>query len=452
MSASVLVVDDERLIRTSLARALGGNGWAVETAGSLADGEAAVAGARFDLVVLDLKLGDGDGLTLLRRLRADAPETKVVVITAHGSIETAVAAMKMGAYDFVKKPFELEELLATAANAVRAAELERRVAYHDRRDRSRLDEEAVPGRAPSMQKLERELDVVATQPVPVVLIQGETGAGKALAARRVHYRSARAAGPFVELNAAAIPDTLVESELFGHERGAFSDARQRKPGLVEVADGGTLFIDEIGDLAASAQAKLLTFVESFTFRRVGGVAVNKVEVRVVAATNRDLAALSRDGRFRADLLYRLNAVVLTVPPLRERREDVPALAEHFLVAAAQRFGKRFRRVTDEAGALLAAWRWPGNVRELKAVVERAALMHDADALAAEHLPAELVAAAVDPVAPAVADPTAKLPTLDEIERRYMRTVLGLTGGNKARAAERLGITRQTLAKRLGEPE
>jgi DNA-binding NtrC family response regulator len=452
MKAQVLVVDDERLIRTSLERALSGLGHQAEAADSIAAALAALSRKRFDLVVLDLKLPDGSGVDVLRRITAESPESKVVVITAHGTIENAVEAMKLGAYDFVKKPFELDELLTTAQNALRAGALERRVAYHDGRDRSRFDADVVVGTAPRMVELEREVALVAPQPVPVLLVVGETGSGKALIARRLHYGSQRASGPFVELNAAAIPETLVESELFGHERGAFSDARERKLGLVEVADGGTLFLDEIGDLPPPAQAKLLTFLESFTFRRVGATATRTVDVRLVAATNRDLAAMVKDGRFRTDLYYRLAAITLRVPALRDRQKDVRALAEHFVAHYAQKYGKPFRAVTDEAARVLEAWSWPGNVRELKAVVQRAVLMNDAAELDVPHLPAELVSAALDPVRDALAPAPARVPTLDEIELRYMRAVLQLTGGNKLRAAEHLGITRQTLAKRLGEAE
>jgi DNA-binding NtrC family response regulator len=453
VKARLLVVDDEKLIRGSLQRALAGLGYEVDAADSSAAALTALARTRFDLVVLDLKLPDGTGLALLRRIVGEAPDTKVVVITAHGTVETAVEAMKLGAYDFIKKPFELDEILTTASNALRAGSLERRVAYLDGRDRSRFDADAVPARAPGMMQLEREVAMVAPQPVPVVLVVGETGCGKALVARRLHYAAAggRAQGPFVELNAAAIPETLIESELFGHERGAFSDARESKRGLVEVADGGTLFLDEIGELPAAAQAKLLTFLESFSFRRVGATAQRTVDVRLVAATNRDLAALAKDGRFRADLYYRLAAITLQVPPLRQRREDIRPLATHFVVQHAHRYAKRFAEVSDEAAAILEAWPWPGNVRELKAVMQRAVLMNDAPALTAAHLPGELVAAAVDPI-PAALQATAGLPTLEQIELRYMRAVLTLTGGNKLRAAEHLGITRQTLTKRLGESD
>jgi two-component system response regulator AtoC len=452
MKAHVLVVDDERLIRTSLERALGSLGHQVDAADSVAAALAALARKRFDLVVLDLKLSDGAGLEVLRRIVPESPETKVVVITAHGTVETAVEAMKLGAYDFVKKPFELDELLTTADNALRAGSLERRLAYHDGRDRARFDAEIVSGRSPAMTRLEHEVAMVAPQPVPVVLVAGETGCGKALVARRLHYGSSpgRAQGPFVELNAAAIPDTLIESELFGHERGAFSDARERKLGLVEVADGGTLFLDEIGELPAAAQAKLLTFLESFSFRRVGATAQRTVDLRLVAATNRDLATLVRDGGFRTDLYYRLAAITLQVPPLRQRREDIRPLAQHFLVQHALRYGKAFRAIADDAATLLESWSWPGNVRELKSVIQRAVLMNDARELTAAQLPTDLVAATVDPVPAALQQ--SGLPTLEQIELRYMRAVLALTSGNKMRAAEHLGITRQTLAKRLGESE
>jgi DNA-binding NtrC family response regulator len=452
VKARTFIVEDERLIRTSLERALRDLGHTVESASTVEEAFSTLARVRFDLCILDLKLGGGSGLDVLRKLRAESPETQVVMVTAHGSVETAVEAMKLGAFDFVKKPFELEELLTTAGNAVRAKALERRIAYHDDRERSRVADAVVPGRSPAMARLEREVAMVAPQPVPIVLVTGESGSGKALVARRLHYASSRARGPFVELNAAAIPETLIESELFGHERGAFSDARERKLGLVEIADGGTLFLDEIGDLGPGPQAKLLTFLESFSFRRVGATAVRTVDLRLVAATNRDLAALMSAGTFRADLFYRLSAVTLVVPALRERVEDLLPLAEHFVATAALRFKKRFQRINETAGEILRRWRWPGNVRELKAVVERAVLMHDGEELMPEHLPAELVRSSLDALPDVAASTDAGIPTLEEVELRYMRRVLDLTGGNKLRAATHLGITRQTLAKRLGESE
>ena len=448
MKPGLLIVDDEPLIRASLRKAFAG--YTTEVAGSVAEATATLGKQHFELAIIDLKLPDGSGLELVRRIAAESPETKTVVITAHASVETAVEAMKLGAYDFVRKPFELEELMATAANAVRSGRLERRVEYTDARERSRTDEAAVALNSAAMARLEHELGMLAGQPIPVVLVVGETGSGKALVARRIHYHSGRPGGPFVELNVAAVPDSLVESELFGHERGAFSDARERKLGLVEVADGGTLFLDEIGELSATAQAKLLTFLESFSFRRLGATATRTVDLRVVAATNRDLPSLVAAGRFRADLYFRLSSLTLQVPPLRARAADVAPLAAHFLRMYTQRFRRRFTSISEDAAIALAAWRWPGNVRELKSVLQRAVLMNDSERLELQHLPPELVAQAVNPIPEILGHED--LPTLEEIERRYMRKVLELTGGNKVRAAEHLGITRQTLAKRLGESD
>ena len=452
MKPRVLVVDDEPLIRESLARALASEGMAVDRAGTAAQALEIYTKAPHELVILDLKLPDGDGLATLRRLRAISDAGQVVIITAHGTIETAVEAMKMGAYDFVKKPFDLDELLAAAKNALRAQRLERRLAYHDGRARKQHDEQTVRGVSVAMTAVWRELDVIGAQPVPVVLITGESGTGKSLIARALHYRSDRSAGPFVELNAAAIPDTLVESELFGHERGAFSDAREAKAGLVEVADGGTLFLDEVGDLAAAPQAKLLSFLESLSFRRLGSTEVRTVDARIITATNQPLERLVEEKRLRADLYYRLASMTVAVPPLRARREDIPLLASHFVAVSAQRFRKKTRGISEEASRVLAAWPWPGNVRELKATIQRVVLMNDGDVVEVEQLPRELIARAVDPVASVAGAEERALPTLEEMELRYIRSVYHLCGGNKVRAAERLGITRQTLARKLGEAE
>jgi two-component system, NtrC family, response regulator AtoC len=271
----------------------------------------------------------------------------------------------------------------------------------------------------------------------------------------LHEGSPRAAGPFVELNCSAIPENLVESELFGHERGAFSDARERKLGLVEIADGGTLFLDEIGDLGAAAQAKLLTFLEQRTFRRVGATSVRRVDARVVAATNRNLTAAVAAHTFREDLFYRINAMTVHLPPLRERAGDVRVLAEHFLAESAREFGRRFCGLAPETAGLLERYRWPGNVRELRAVIARAALLHDDDLLRPGHLPPELLSAALaapEAAAPAGAGAPATIPTLEEVELGHIRRVLEICGGNRTLAAQHLGITRQTLAKKVGSGE
>jgi two-component system response regulator AtoC len=454
-SAHVLVVDDEPLIRQSLRAALLQEGWSAEAAGTPEEAWERFRQVRPDVVLLDLVLGTADGFDLLRRMRQEAPETKVVVVTAHGTIQRAVAAIKQGAYDFIKKPFDLEEITAAVRNAVRTTALEQRIEYlADKERRNRRGGDFVFA-APASQRLLDEVALIAVSPVPVVLVMGESGTGKQLIARMLHDRSSRAAGPFVELNCSAIPETLVESELFGHERGAFSDARERKAGLVEIADGGTLFLDEIGDLSGPAQAKLLTFIEQRSFRRLGSTAVRTVDVRIISATNRDLAAAAAARTFREDLWYRLGAMIVRLPPLRERREDVRALASHFLLEAARQFNRGWQRLAPETLGLLERWRWPGNARELRAVITRAALMHDGEELRPDHLPAEVVAAALAEPAPSASSEATRasaIPTLAEVELAHIRRVLDVCGGNRTVAAQHLGITRQTLARRLGTSE
>jgi two-component system response regulator AtoC len=452
MSAHVLVVDDEPLIRQSLRAALAQEGWSADAAGSAEEAWTRFRQVRPDVVLLDLVLGTADGFDLLRKIRQEAPETKVIIVTAHGSIQRAVNAIKQGAYDFIKKPFELEEITAAVRNAVRTSALEQRVDYLAEKERRSHGGEFVLA-APATTRLLDEIAIVAGSPVPMVLIMGESGTGKQLVARMLHDRSARAAGPFIELNCSAIPETLVESELFGHERGAFSDARERKPGLVEIADGGTLFLDEVGDLGQAAQAKLLTFIEQRSFRRLGSTAVRQVDVRIVSATNRDLAAAVAARTFREDLWYRLNALILRIPPLRERREDIAPLAAHFLTDAIRQFNRSWRGLAPETIRLLERWRWPGNARELRSVIARAALMQDGELLRPEHLPAEVVAAALAEPEPTSAGGSAAsppgIPTLAEVELAHIRRVLDICQGNRTVAAHHLGITRQTLARRLG---
>jgi DNA-binding NtrC family response regulator len=456
MSAHVLVADDELLIRESIRGVLERRGYDVVLAASGAEAAARFREDRPDIVVLDLVLGDDDGLGLLQRFRAESSEIKVLVVSAHGSIERAVAAMKLGAYDFIKKPFDLEEIAAAVANAERTRSLETRVAYMAAQERKRATEAVFVHAAPATARLLAQVDLVARSPLPTVLVTGESGTGKQLIARMLHDRSPQAGGPFVELNCSAIPENLVESELFGHERGAFSDARERKLGLVEVADGGTLFLDEIGDLGLPAQAKLLTFLESRTFRRVGATSVRRVSARIVAATHRDLAAMVEARTFREDLYYRLNAIFLHIPPLRERVEDVEPLALRLLGEAARELGRRFTGIAPDAAGILRAYRWPGNVRELKAVITRAALMHDDDLLRTSHLPPEIVTAALRAPAPSSSPDespdAAVIPTLEDIELLHIRRVLEICGGNRTLAAQKLGIARQTLARKIGVPD
>jgi two-component system, NtrC family, response regulator AtoC len=451
MNVQVLIVDDEPLIRQSVKGALVGEGFQASEAASGAEALRQFQEDRPDVVLLDLRLGDADGIDILRRIRQDAPDVKVVLISAHGSIESAVAAMKLGAYDFIKKPFELDEIVAAVRNAARTNALENRVAYLAAQEKKRAGGAAfVHGESLMARRLD-EVRLIASSPVPMVLVLGESGTGKQAIARMLHEQSARAAGPFVELNCSAIPDNLVESELFGHERGAFSDARERKPGLVEIADGGTLFLDEIGDMGLAAQAKVLTFLEQRTFRRIGGTTSRRVDARVVAATNRDLEAMVAARTLREDLYYRLNAITVRLPPLRERREDIRPLAEHFLAESARELSRRYTAIAPEALSLLERYPWPGNVRELRSTITRAVLLHDGDTLMAEQLPVELVSAALKapPDEPAARAAGRAIPTLEEMELAHIRRVLEICGGNRTLAAQRLGITRQTLAKKIG---
>ncbi|MBL8634107.1 MAG: sigma-54-dependent Fis family transcriptional regulator [Myxococcales bacterium] len=451
MSAHVLLADDEALILSSLRGVLLQEGFEVTVASSGEQAWQHFVKARPDVVLLDLILGDITGIEVLRRIRQLSPETKVILISAHATLEQAVEAMKLGGHDFIRKPFELEEIVTTVRNAARISELEGRLDYLARRARQHSDSSGLLFASSIMASKLREIELFARSPVQTVLIQGESGTGKQLVAQLLHERSSRSHGPLVELNCSTLPETLVESELFGHERGAFSDARERKLGLCEIADGGTLFLDEVGDLSASAQAKLLTFLEQRTFRRVGATAVRKVDVRVVAATHRDLRAMAADKTFRGDLLFRLNAMTVELPPLRERPDDILLLSEHFLRAASHEFRRSWQGVSKEAQALLVRYAWPGNVRELKAMISRAALLYDDVLLRPEHLPSDLTARAVPPHQPVVSEPAdAPIATLAEVELAHIRRVLSLCGGNRTLAAQKLGVTRQTLSRKLEE--
>jgi two-component system response regulator AtoC len=443
VAASVLIADDEQLIRRSLSLALEAAGFATSQAESGAAARALISNEPPECIVLDLRLGDANGLDILAEVRRTLPKVKVVVITAHGSEEAAIQALKLGAFDFIKKPFDVEEVVATVRNALRTEQLEGQVAYLS--GRAFGGDGELRHQSPQMAAALARLDRVAEQPVPVVLVTGESGSGKELAARRLHARSARASGPFIELNCSALPEQLVESELFGHERGAFSDAREQKKGLVELADGGTLFLDEVGDLPTAAQAKLLKFVESHEFRRVGGTRQLKVDCRIVAATHRDL---SQSQSFRSDLYFRLSGVTLQLPPLREREGDVLLLARTFLAEFSREYRRPLPTLSREVEALLLRYRWPGNVRELRAAIANAVLMAErprlepemfAQLLRQELLDATTLPENLDDVVP-----------LAEWEERYFQKVLELCGGNKVQAAQKLGISRHTLARRLGE--
>ncbi|RMG90339.1 MAG: sigma-54-dependent Fis family transcriptional regulator, partial [Candidatus Dadabacteria bacterium] len=369
--ASILIVDDEAFLRDQLGRILEEEGYAVQGVGTGAEAHAAFEAEPPDLVLLDLNLPDRHGIEVLRDLKARDPDLLVIVITGYGSVESAVESLKLGAYDYVKKPFKADAIKLIVRLALETQTLRRRVRVL--RERELGPGGPVIAESPAMREVLRQAEDVAAHPDTTVLITGESGTGKEVVARLIHNLSPRAQAPFLEVNCAAIPGSLLESELFGHEPGAFTDARRPKEGLLEAADGGTVFLDEVGDMDPGLQAKLLRFLETRRFRRVGGVREARVDVRVIAATNRDLREAIRERGFREDLYYRLNVFPIHVPPLRERPEDVLPLAQHFLEEFARRFHRPVSAISPEAQARLRAYPWPGNVREVRNLMERLAI-------------------------------------------------------------------------------
>ena len=438
----LLVVDDDQVARELLAETLAREGYRVRVAGG---GEEALrlAGAEpFDMALVDLRMPDLDGLGVLKQLAMIQPDLPVVILTAFATIETAIEAVNAGAFDYLSKPFRMEEIKIVVRRTLDARRLARENLQYRQELRARYGFEGLIGQSHQMVEIYKLIARMAALDT-TVLIEGETGTGKELVARAIHGASARAARPFVVVDCAALPETLFESELFGHERGAFTGAFAARRGLLETSTGGTCVLDEIGELTAPLQAKLLRTLQERSIRRVGGNDAIPVDVRVIAATNRDLRRLVADGGFRDDLYYRLNVVTITVPPLRERASDIPLLAQHFLEIFARRSGRPIRRLAPEAVALLAGYRWPGNVRELEHVIERATALSAAETLLPDDLPPHLREDR---------DRAPRLPadgmTLEDVKRWYVNKVLEESGGNKLRAAELLGIDRRTLYRIL----
>jgi len=432
---SLLIVDDEANIRSSLAGALGREGYQAESAGSLAQARTLLKEA-FDVVLLDVWFPEGSGLDLLAEIRRDAPDTTVIMMSGHATLEAAVTATKLGAFDFLEKPISLERLLVLLKNA----EGTRALADENRR----LARSASPivGRSAAVRTLLAEIERAAPSGARV-LIQGENGTGKELVARALHAASTRRAGAFVAVNCAAIPEELIESELFGHERGAFTGATQARRGRFEEAHGGTLFLDEVGDLSPRAQTKLLRVLEQGELTRLGGNRTLKVDVRVLAATHRDLPERVAAGAFREDLYFRLAVIPITVPPLRERRDDVPLLVEHFAGRLARDLGSAVRRFEPAAIERLARHPFPGNVRELRNLVERLLIMSAGPTISLDDVARVLPAGEADGAAPRTL-----AGAVDAFELRTIEDTLAATGNNMTEAAERLGLERSHLYKKL----
>jgi len=444
MSFTVLIVEDEETLRSSLMMALRAEGYNVLCAGSGEEALQTVEKELVDLVILDIRLPGMNGLETMGKIKDLDPMILAIVMTGYADVETAVRAMKMGAYDYINKPFELDEMKLIISKGLETQKLKMEL---NRLRRGRMEgwaEAGIVARSGRMKEVLELVDKVSQTPKTSVLIQGETGTGKELIAHAIHHRSSRAGKPLMDLNCSAIPENLMEAHIFGHEKGAFTDAKTQHKGLFELADGGTVFLDEIGDLSLSLQPKLLRFLETQTFKRVGGTRDLQVDVRIIAATNKDLMQSTREKTFREDLYYRLKVMEIHIPPLRQRRDDIIPLAYSFLSHFNEEFKKTIEGISPKAETLLEAYDWPGNVRELKNSLERAVLLANGEEILPQHLPWEVRGKEGEE------SPTqySLNYSLEEMERMHILNVLQDTGGNKSLAARRLGISRSTLREKL----
>jgi DNA-binding NtrC family response regulator len=447
MAATVLIVDDDKMISTYLSGVLSEDGYEVLQAATSAEGETVLKAKPVDVVLLDLRLPDKDGISVLRWIKREEPNVQVIVLTAFGAVESAVEAMKLGAYDYIDKPSDVSKLKLAITRALK--ELTMRHEIERLRESGGYAQGWIVGESKEMRQI-AELVAKVAQENATVLLQGESGTGKEIVAKAIHRQSPRADKPFMVINCAAIPDALLESELFGFEAGAFTSAKSRKKGLLEVADGGTLFLDEIGEMKPQMQVKILRVLETKVLRRVGGTSDIKVDVRFIAATNRDLRAAVQDGTFREDLYYRLGVVVIDLPPLRERMEDIELFAATFVDEFNRTMGKSIVGISGETLQLMQGYHWPGNIRELRNVVERAMVLCDGGQIQPAHLPAELGAGSVHPRLRVALPPEGvKLEDLvSQMELHLIEDALARTGGNQIEAAELLSISRDQLRYRL----
>jgi two-component system response regulator AtoC len=443
VTPTLLIIDDEPSIGRSLSQVLADRGFRVQVAHTAGDGLARAQKERPQVVLLDHNLPDADGLDVLQSLQALDPRIRVVVITAYGDTSLAVRFIKSGAYDFLTKPYELEQLVHTVEAARRDSEAQLRLSLYRIREKRSGAAQRIVGESPAILEVLSVVEKVARSDATSVLLSGESGTGKELVAQAIHELSDRAGAPFMDLNCSSFSESLLENELFGHEKGAYTDAAETKLGLVELTDGGTLFLDEVAETPLLTQAKLLRFLDSRKFKRVGGTLDLDVNIRIVAASNKSLSEEIEAGRFREDLYYRLKVVSIHLPALRERGDDVLLLAQHFLELFSQKFKRKFNRLSPEAMGALRAYTWPGNVRELKNVIERAVLLEDGPVLEARHFPAELMREG----RPSRLE-NGPVPSLQEVEDQHVLRVLEYTEHNKSLAARLLGISRQSLLDRL----
>jgi DNA-binding NtrC family response regulator len=445
MSVRILIVEDERLIRWSLRQKFEGLGFHVTEVDDGASALQALDAGVYDLIMLDYRLPDMTGLEILTKIRENDRDVVVIMMTAFSTIESAVDAMKLGAYDYITKPFDMDQLLRTVNKALETTKLRREVRELRRHIVNEYDMDRIVGQHPCMQELFDTITSVAESGASTVFLRGESGTGKDLVARVIHYHSDRAPRPFMNVTCTALSETLLESELFGHERGAFTDAKTQKKGLFELADGGTIFLDEVGDMPAGLQAKLLRFLEDRTFRRVGGTTEISVDVRIIAATNRDIDKAIKEEKFRSDLYFRLDVVSIHLPPLRERGDDIKLLVQHFTARFAKDFRKPITRIDDAAFRRLQSYAWPGNVRELRNVMERAVLLSKGDTIGADEL--------VLGRSPQPEDNSHYVLPHDgvdmhELENELIRQALARTDNNQTQAAKLLNLSRDAFRYRL----
>ena len=447
---NILVVDDERNIRTLCSRVLAGDQIEVHGVGTGKEGLQTADEVSPDLVLLDLRLPDMDGIDVLRSLKGRHPEIAVIIITGFGQIQSAVEAMKAGATDYLEKPFEhLDKLKLAVSRALEEVRARREIQRLHRLQEKEYRVDQLIGESEGTRRLRELIGKLARSEAATILIHGESGTGKELVARGLHYESSRRDSPFMEVNCAAITETLFESELFGHEKGAFTDAKAAKKGLMELADRGTLFLDEVSEMSLNSQAKFLRVLQERVLRRVGGTRDIKVDLRIIAATNRPLEMRVKDGQFREDLFYRLNVIPIHIPPLRERRDDIMPLARHFVMDANTRFHKSIKGFTPDAERLMVGYQWPGNVRELRNLIERLVILGSSEFIEPQHLPVQFAATQVRQAA--VPESSTDEPrTLAEVERAYIAQIMQRVESNKSKAAKILGISRQTLRKKLME--
>lgn len=448
--AKILVVDDEKLLRWSLEQNLSKEGYSVLLAEKGLEGLSTFKEEIPDITLLDIHLPDVSGITVLEGIKEINPNALVIMITAFGDIQTAVKTIKLGAYDFVEKPFNMEKLKILIQKALETVSLRKEVSEFRKQISSKFGFDSIIGQSEQIKEVFKVISKVAKSDASTVLLQGESGTGKDLVAKIIHYQSSRADKPFMEINCTALPETLVESELFGHERGAFTDAKAMKKGLFELADGGTIYLDEIGEMSHSTQSKLLKVLESKSFKRIGGTKDIEVDVRVVTATNRNLEEAVTKGTFREDLYYRLKVIPILLPPLRDRTSDITLLAKYFIDEFNREFKKNVKGLSKETEKCFVDYTWPGNVRELRNVIERAMILENEDYILPEHLPRELTSKTV--AYQQFSSVNIKIPAggidIEEVEKELIRQALDLTGGNQTRAAKLLNLTRDTLRYRM----